>query len=344
MPWLWFALCLRAPRTEPLINEQLALHFWEKSLKMLVTLDDPCSEVSMSLKVVLFEDLTYILEGDMWRNWQKAQDCNSCSSHSWLIKECCRSSWGFVLAWPPNKTLLPDWQCIMHWARPGEVNICQMIGDKREGHFNHSSNQCCIRLYTYRYTYIHIQFVCVALHLVQMKSIVKVAAGSAKLAASTQWSRSGTAMPKKDKLRSSKYEVCEQFEVPDFVGQFCFMKAKILSALTSVDLNADDAKECKVRLSRCWVSSSKAWEDSAGDAWTSWVKFLPGEWLGSGCVFKTAPAYGKGSRSLQRGGSQSLVIVLCTLSLHSCLTFSLVLPKFGSIWSLLVKLLRICLK
>ena len=76
-------------------------------------------------------------------------------------------------------------------------------------------------------------------------------------------------MPKKDKLRSSKYEVSEQFEVPDFVGQFCFMKAKILSALTSVDLNADDAKECKVRLSRCCVSSPKAWEDSAGDAWTS---------------------------------------------------------------------------
>ena len=65
----------------------------------------------------------------------------------------------------------------------------------------------------------------------------------------------------------SKYEVCEQFEVPDFVGH-CFMKAKILTALTSVDLNADDAKECKVRLSR-WVISPKAGEDSAGDAWTS---------------------------------------------------------------------------
>ena len=36
------------------------------------------------------------------------------------------------------------------------------------------------------YIYIHIQFLCVAVHLVQMKSIVKVAAGSAKLAASTQ--------------------------------------------------------------------------------------------------------------------------------------------------------------
>ncbi len=148
LPCHGWPLCLRAPRTEPLINEQLALHFWEKSFKTLVTLDDPCSEVSMSLKAVLFEDLTYILEGDMWRNWQKGQDCNSCGSHAWLIRECCRSSWGFVLAWPPNKTLLPDWQCIMHWARPGEVNICQMIGDQREGHFNHSSNQCCIRLYT----------------------------------------------------------------------------------------------------------------------------------------------------------------------------------------------------
>ena len=44
-------------------------------------------------------------------------------------------------------------------------------------------------LYTIVYVdilYIHIQFLCVAVHLVQMKSIVKVAAGSAKLAASTQ--------------------------------------------------------------------------------------------------------------------------------------------------------------
>ena len=108
------------------------------------------------------------------------------------------------------------------------------------------------------------------------------------------------------------------------------MKAKILTALTSVDLNADDAKECKVRLRR-WVSSPKAGEDSAGDAWTSWVKFLAGAWLGSGCVFKTAPAYGKGSRSLQQWGSQRLVIVLCTLCIPACLTFSLVLPTFGSI-------------
>ena len=143
-----------------------------------------------------------------------------------------------------------------------------MIGDKKEGHFKHSSKQLCVyihHMYIYNAhdTFSYISY-CVILRMAckpganekHSESLLQVLLNLPQAP-----SEAAQAQP------CSKYEVFEQFEVPVFVGH-CFMKAKILTALTSVDLNADDAKECKVRLRR-WVSSPKAGEDSAGDAWTS---------------------------------------------------------------------------
>lgn len=144
-------LCLRAPRTEPLINEQQAY---------------PCSEVSMSLKAVLFVEISNIFRKETCNDEMGKSLQFSCLSE----KECCRSSWGFVLAWPPNKTLLPVWPCIMHWARPGEVKISNFSSDwRQEGRSLQTPEQAVVCIHrSFMYIYIRDTFnyisYCLLLH------------------------------------------------------------------------------------------------------------------------------------------------------------------------------------
>lgn len=98
----------------------------------------------------LFGDLKYIFRKETCNDEMGKSLQFSCLSD----KECCRSSWGFVLAWPPNKTLLPVWPCIMHWARPGEVNISNFSSDwRQEGRSLQTQQQAVVCIHTsYVYT------------------------------------------------------------------------------------------------------------------------------------------------------------------------------------------------
>lgn len=125
----------------------------------------------------LFGDLKiYFGRRPAMMKWAKA-----CSSHAWVIKSAVDHPEALYWRDHPTRPCCPfgHVSCIGRGPERWTFQISAVIGDKKEGHFKHSSKQLCVYIH---HMYIHnvhdtfnyISYCVLLAHLVQMKSIVKV--------------------------------------------------------------------------------------------------------------------------------------------------------------------------